>query len=325
MRIIELQKKWSELSENNKTSGFKSLRISSNCIPDIFIGVNKDLNRCLILVLPKEYNFTFQGIIKENIKIEFFNEQNIIVLQLIDNTYFDLFDDLIISLYYRIEKILDVNKYTHDFITSFYRWSEFFEDKISDLLSENIVKGLFGELLVLKLLIKDVNSTEINDVLLSWKGPYDSGHDFELNNANLEVKTKDILKLDIRISSEFQLENELGKSLELVVVSVENNKDGLTIKDLVKVIRTSIIEARGDSAILLKALRQKGITFKNIQLYDCFRYKPMSKITYNSDAIDFPKLIKSNIPKEVNNLSYNIRTSALEEYIISKIDLQNGN
>src|ERR1700739_4924555 len=141
MTTTQLKSKWSELSENNITRGYRSLRISSECISDIFIGINKEAHRCLILALPGKHQFDFKGIVKENLTIEYFNETNFIVLQLTDNTYYDLFDDLIISLYQRIKDIPQVPEYSKEFISTFHKWSEFFEAKKSELLSEDKVKG----------------------------------------------------------------------------------------------------------------------------------------------------------------------------------------
>lgn len=319
MTVAELYKKWSGLTENNITNGFRSIRISSECLSDIFVGVNKDANRCLILALPQSFEMDFKAVVKENLTIEFFTDKNLIVLQLKDNDYYDLFDDLIISLYQRIKNISLVDEYSKEFIHTFYKWSEFFEDKRSELLSENIIKGLFGEILFLQTLIDESTSNSINDTLNSWKGPYDKGHDFEMNNVDIEVKTKDALQQDVKISSEFQLESSFEKQLELLVISVENDsKNGYSLKDLIIPIKNSVSEKLGDSGILLKALGQKGLTFKNIHQYDIFRFKPIHMVKYNCLAENFPKLTKSNIPKEVNSISYNLRLSALNEFIISK-------
>jgi len=320
MTIAELKKKWLGLSENNFTEGFRSLRISKECLSDIFIGVNKDSNRCLILLLPKEFEVDFKEVIKENLKIEFFDKSNLIVLQLTDNSFYDVFDDLVISLYQRIKDVANAKKYSREFILAFHKWSEFFEDKKSDLLQENIIKGLVGELFVLKSLVDESKSIQVNDILNSWKGPYDKGHDFELDIKDIEVKTKNALKLDITISSEYQLEKQLGKELELLVVSVDaNSNTGKSIEDIVIEIKNSIIEMLGDTSILLKAIGQKGLTLKNLSQYNNFRFKLISMVTYNCSSIGFPKLIKSNIPQEINCLSYDIRISLLDEHIIYKI------
>ncbi len=319
MTSIELKQKWSGLSENTITSGFRSLRISSVCICELYLGVSKEGKRCLILALPDTKQLDFKGIQKENLSIEYFREKNLIVLQLTDNDFNDLFDDLILSLYHGIKDIIQIDEYSNHFIQTFYRWSEFFEDKKSDLLSEDTIKGLIGELLVLKLAITEPNRPEINLLLKSWKGPYDKGNDFELDNKNLEVKTKSPSGTDVKIASEFQLEVIPGKGLELVVVSLQCDFTvGIHIRDLILEIKRLVQESSGDNTILWKALSQKNITAKNVSQYDRYRFKPVKWVKYNCADKNFPKLGRSNIPVEVSDLKYILRTNLLTSFIIQQ-------
>jgi hypothetical protein len=321
MTSIELKQKWSGLLENPVTSGFRSLRISAICICELYLGVSKEGKRCLILSLPSSKYLNFNGIQKENLSIEYFREKNLIVLQLTDNDFNDLFDDLILSLYHGIKSISQVDEYSNHFIQAFYRWSEFFEDKNSDLLSEGEIKGIIGEMLVLKLLITDPNRLEINFLLKAWTGLYDKGNDFELDNKNLEVKTKSPSGIDVRISSEFQLEVSPGKGLELFVVSLLSDfNDGIHIKDLILEIKKLVQESSGDNTILWKALSQKNINAKNMGLYDRYRFKPVKCISYNCADENFPKLNRSNIPEEISGLKYILRTKLLTSFIIEQRD-----
>jgi hypothetical protein len=321
MTGAELKQKWSGLSDNSVTSGFRSLRISADCICELFIGVSKENKRCLILALPESNHLTFKGIQKENLSIEYFLEKNLIVLELIDNDYHDLFDDLILSLYQGIKGISQVDEYSNHFIQAFYRWSEFFEDKKSDSLSEDAIRGLMGELLVLKSLITDPNRPEVNFILNSWKGPYDKGNDFELEINNLEVKTKSPLGVDVKISSEFQLEVSFGKGLELIVVSLLSDfTGGISIRELIFEIKKLTQESSGDNSILWKALNQKNITSRNVGQYDKYRFKPVNSISYNCAADNFPKLNRSNIPDEISALKYTLRTNLLTPFIIEQRD-----
>jgi hypothetical protein len=321
MTSIDLKQKWSGLSENTLTSGFRSLRISDDCICELYFGVSKEGKRCLILSLPSNKRLNFKGIQKENLSIEYFREKNLIVLQLTDSDFNDLFDDLILSLYHGIKSISQVDDYSNHFIQAFYRWSEFFEDKKSDLLSEDEIKGIMGELLVLKLLITSPDRPEINFLLKAWTGLYDKGNDFELENKNLEVKTKSPSGLDVRISSEFQLEVSLGKGLELFVVSLLSDFTvGIHIGDLILEIKKLVQESFGDNAILWKALSQKNITAKNVSQYDRYRFKPVNWVSYNCAYENFPKLSRSNIPEEINGLKYTLRTNLLIPFIIEQND-----
>jgi Putative PD-(D/E)XK family member, (DUF4420) len=321
MTSIELKQKWSGLSENPVTIGFRSLRISADCICELYLAVSKAGKRCLILSLPSNKHLDFKGIQKENLSIEYFREKNLIVLQLNDSDFNDLFDDLILSLYHGIKSISQVDEYSNHFIQSFYRWSEFFEDKKSDMLSEEAIKGIMGELLVLKLLITAPDKPEINSLLKAWTGLYDKGNDFELESKNLEVKAKSPSGIDVRISSEFQLEVSPGKGLELFVVSLSSDFTvGIHIGNLILEIKKLVQESSGDNTILWKALSQKNITAKNVSQYDRYRFKPVNWISYNCADENFPKLSRSNIPEEIIGLKYMLRTNLLTSFIIEQSD-----
>jgi hypothetical protein len=238
-----------------------------------------------------------------------------------DSDFNDLFDDLILSLYHGIKSMSQVDEYSNHFIQAFYRWSEFFEDKKSDILSEEEIRGIMGELLVLNLLIKKSNKNEINFLLKAWTGPYDKGNDFELEKKNIEVKTKSPSEMDIKISSEFQLELSPSKGLELVVVSLSSDFIvGFHIGSLILEIKKLIQECSGDNTIFWKALRQKNITAKNLNQYNGYRFKPINWVSYNCAAKNFPKLCRSNIPEEIRSLKYILRTKLLESFIIEQSD-----
>lgn len=319
MNIEILQSKWNNLASYNNLKEYKSLRISSDCKPDLFIGLNNDKNKCLILLLPNNHRINFKKITKEHLTIELFKETNYIILLLTNNSYYDLFDELCLSLYNKIKNITDVDEYGKEFIQTFYKWTEFFSDQNSFKMSDETIKGLFGELLVLRQFIAQSNSDQIDSILNSWKGPYDLGNDFDFDQKKIEVKTKDVSKTDIRISSEFQLEKEKGNSLELWVLSIETSTfDGISLSQLIIEIKSRIIEKLGDGTIFLKALRQKGISFKNMHEYDSQKFKPINLVTYNCCDEKFPKLVKSKLPDSISKVQYNIRVTSISRFILSE-------
>ncbi len=315
----DLKRKWVNLSENNANIGFRSLRISADCICELYIGISQDAKRSLILALPENKKLTFKVVQKENLTIEYFREKNFIVLELSNNDFVELFDDLILSLYLGIKNITLVDEYANYFIQTFYKWSEFFQDKKSNLLSEEEIKGLFGELLVLKLMIEKLGMSEVDSLLNGWKGPYDKGSDFELENKNVEVKTKSQEGIDINISSEFQLEVPLGKLLELYVVSLRKDLTlGIHLRDLILQVKILVQKLSGDNSILWKALSQKNITTKNMSQYDMYKFQPVNWVSYNCSDKTFPKLSRSNIPEEISSLKYSLRTNLLTSFIIEQ-------
>jgi hypothetical protein len=316
MDAITLKKKWRSISQSRVINGFESIRIGSKCFADVYIGVCAQKKRNLILVLPKLNDVDIKIFDKDKITLELIHESNLLVLKLEDDEYFDLFDDLVVSLYNAIKDIKDVANYSKVFINTFFKWSNFFELSKYEKMTIATLQGLWGELFILNSLLIESKAYEVDYYLDSWKGPFDSNHDFIFDEKNLEVKTKLKSKLTVNISSEYQLEPEMGKGLDLVVVTVDLDAvNGLSLSELLQEIKDHISSSLGDYSIVLNALIQKGITFKNIFDYDNFRFKPLGIVTYNCIDPDFPKLCKGNIPYAIESIKYKLHTSKLKEFI----------
>jgi hypothetical protein len=185
-------------------------------------------------------------------------------------------------------------------------------------LKKDDVKGLIGELIYLKNLLIDPTSN-VDDVLLSWRGPYDDDHDFVFDFTDFEIKTIEKTKNNVRISSEFQLDSEKGKKIELVVISVEFDIDnGISLKSITNEIKSIVLDKFGDNSIFITALSQKGLTIGDLERYDIYRFNPVLETSYDITNDKFPKLIKSQLPEQINKLKYNVRLNLIEEFIINK-------
>jgi hypothetical protein len=201
-------------------------------------------------------------------------------------------------------------------LSIFSTWCEFFSDRDSITLGKEEVQGLFGELTYLYSLSATANPRTINDVLSSWMGPYDRGQDFHLPDRYVEVKTKNILQNEVKISSEFQLRPESGKELNLVVYSVESSSsEASTIRDLFIQLREQVAALQGDLSILLRALGKAGLTPDNLQLYDNWRFIPRQRQVYNCNNDDFPKLIPENVSPKIKRIRYTLSLAGLEHFI----------
>ena len=311
-----LKKKWNQISSSEIVQGYKTIRVTVDCIADIYLGINMG-NHSLILSLPKNSGLHFKSVEREKISIEFFPSKNYLIMTLIDSDYTNLFDDLIVSLFNAIKDVHEVDEYSKVFIRTFYQWVLFFSPDYKDRLKKNTVKGVWGELFVLNELISNSDSYDINKVLAGWVGPYDQGHDFIYDDINIEVKTKSINKVSVRLSSEHQLEVDAGKKLNLTVVIVDDDViNGLSLKDLVQVLKKTVFEQLGDFTIVLKALLQKGITPNNIQDYDNYRFKPHAIYDYDCLREGFPKITTTNISSSISNVKYDLNLTNLSKYVI---------
>lgn len=297
---------------------FEYKLLSKESIPQLNIGFNKKSQRCLILELPFDFEKPFQEFEKENISLKYFKREKCLCIILNDDFFKDLFDDLILSIYSKIYNITNIEEYSELFTRHFFKWSAFFENKKTNGLTRDKVKGLIGELFYLKNLLLN-SKLIVDDILLSWRGPYDEGHDFVFEFTDYEIKTIESTKNNVNISSEFQLESEKGKELELVVILVNpDNENGLSLKSLIIDIKTIIHNKLGDNSIFINALAQKGLSVGDLNQYEIYRYTPIEEISYDCNRKNFPKLIRSSIPEEISKLNYKIRLNLVEEFIIKK-------
>jgi len=312
-----LRNKWTQISTCKTIKGYKSIRITSDCVSDIYLGIDETACHSLILNLPNNHGINFKAVKKEKIAIALYPDTNYLIMTLIDKEYNNLFDDLIISLFNSIKDIKEVHLYSKVFIQTFYQWVLFFTSDNNDRLPKDVIKGVWGELIILKELIQSSDSYSVNDILYGWRGPYDQGHDFIYDDNHIEVKTKDNKKLSVRISSEQQLEVESGKTLTLSVVSVDDDmENGFSLKDLVLEIKKAVFERLGDFSIILTALLQKGVTLQNIQEYNNYRFKPLNIFNYDCLEEGFPKITANNLPPSISNVKYDINLTNLANYIV---------
>ncbi|GAA4241664.1 PD-(D/E)XK motif protein [Winogradskyella damuponensis] len=320
MDALQLENQWKKLIDK-KGNGFITMKIDAKCKPDLDLGINSKKRRCLLLRLPKSTKTNFRGETKENLKTSFYVKENCIVLELIDEYYYTLFNDLIISLFFKIKDLENHLEYKAIFISTINKWSAFLANSRNNKLSEDVIKGMFGELSVLNELLINTTPQKVNSILKSWQGPYDVNTDFVFDNKNIEVKTKSIDNSKVKISSEHQLDNEPGKSMELLVVSVESNYNSKeTIESLTSTVKDSILKLNGDLSILFEALAQKSLFPSNLKEYNNYKFTLKQHITYDCNLVldknkVFPRLIKSKLPIHISKVKYSVNLQDLEGFI----------
>lgn len=319
MTAKDLEIKWTKIKAP-KSSFYSYQRIDNKSIPNLQVGITSKLNRCVILKLDSKLNFEFKEIDKINLITFYDKSENNLVLELKDPFFNDLFTDLVISLYEIIKKIPNEDESTRLFINTIRYWSEFLKSKRSELLSDEVITGIYGELVYLEYLIDNMKDP-INKILGSWKGLYDTTHDFHFSNKNVEIKTKNQKSNIINIASEFQLEPELGKELELIVISVAKIDHGDTLKKILDRIRKKTLNEGGSIDIIIDAIANKNMNFSNVSVYNYLKFKPKKIETYNCNSSKFPGLIKSKIDKSIKGVKYKLDLSSIDKDLKIKTEI----
>lgn len=320
MNKNDLNSKWNSVIISSKeTKTYAALRISDSCIPDLFLAIDPDGYKCLLLSQPKELLVDIKENDRIKLSISHIPEKGYILIKLKDPEFQDLFDDFILSMYNCIHLIAEPKTASQEFIKTFNRWSLFFEKIKGNKLSEEQIQGLFGELYILQEYLKEESVSEVNSILDSWKGLYDLANDFEFDSKNVEVKTKKESNVYVKISSEYQLEKMSDKDLELIVVSVKQDLlEGHSLHDMIVKISDVIDKKNGDMYQLLHALSQKKLTVENLIEYNNYKYIVTKTESFDAGHENFPRLNVSNIDSEISNLKYKLRVTNLDKYLIKE-------
>lgn len=315
MNLLDLLLKW-ELLGTNDTRYVKTIRLDPASKPDLYLGLKENQERCLVLKLPDNFEADFQSSVKQNLSLELFRETRWVILTLLDDQFNDLFDDLLFSIFHKISEISEASLYVSEFLNTFYKWSEFFQENQTRGLSDDEVRGLLGEMLVLQEKLLDIPSGQVNDVLHSWTGPYDTGQDFTGQFSNSEVKTRLNTSATVKISGEYQLQPDPGKNLELIIITIRPDHAGISLTSATLGIRDFVVKAMGDYTLFLKAIGRKGLTIHSMVNYDHLLFKPVNMVTYQASADDFPRLDRAGLHPAITGVSYKLTVQVLSPWII---------
>ncbi|WP_281613141.1 PD-(D/E)XK motif protein [Flammeovirga sp. SubArs3] len=309
MNKKDLLKKWDKLNGQSER-----IKIHHQCIPEFSIGFSENFNLCAHLKINnKQTNLRHERHEEKNISFIFDNNVKIIVVELLDVFFKDIFLDLIISLFNTIKDEKDDQKVVDNFTFCIFKWRSFFT-KTNGNLSENDIKGLLGELFILKNIISR-NKLEINDAIKSWRGPYGDPQDFQYDTNLIEVKSKLSSEESVKISSIQQLSPE-GQNLILAVVNLNKSADGKDLSMMINDLREIVISKNGDISELYKSLRKAGVEINELQKYEYLRFNFLLEEFYNASSPEFPSLRTDNVPKEIKKVRYTLLLSNLKAYRI---------
>jgi hypothetical protein len=118
------------------------------------------------------------------------------------------------------------------------------------MLTEEQETGLFGELLVLRHLLRQLSAA---DALASWRGPAAEEHDFALPDADVEVKSTTSELRSHWIGDIHQLEPSPGRRLMLLSIQLTGaGPEGSSLAELVG----EICDLASDAAVAAELRRR---------------------------------------------------------------------
>ncbi|MEW2634736.1 PD-(D/E)XK motif protein [Streptomyces sp. NPDC048389] len=201
-------------------------------------------------------------------------------------------------------------------VRRFSSWQQLLRTVGKNGLTADTRRGLFGELYFLNEYV--LPSVAQTPGVQAWTGPGGSNQDFQLPDVAVEVKTTTAKNpRTVRVASERQLDSTGTPALLLTLMSVDERRGGSgeSLNALVDRIRHRLTNPAARSR-LDSLLIQVGYLPGHRDLYDEPRYTLRQAETWEVRE-GFPRLIESELPAGVGDCTYNISTSALDDYRVT--------
>ena len=192
-------------------------------------------------------------------------------------------------------------------------WQKLFDEGNDGLLSEQVIKGLIGELIFLKNYA--FKQYGVEDAVNSWIGPYYSHKDFSFETNWYEIKTIAPSARSITISSLEQLASEETGYIYCMVIDKTSSTaaDRINLPSLINRIR-NIADANESAGI---EFENKLIEAGYIDTDEYYNYN-YSFVECRKYIIDnkFPKLTGDNVDDAITEVKYKINLSSIGNWLV---------
>lgn len=317
---------WNELEAEmfSSTIGILKRIISQSSLFRLYLGINTyNKMKLLIIEFPIQYTYLFDEIINFkgiNIHITYNADAmigcNTCIIETNNSDSNYIFRSFVENIIYLAEKSDKYEKYTSNIVNRIKLWKIFFEDVGCQVLSKKQQIGLFGELDLLSQLIQEKGSKMVQ----FWKGPSGAAQDFQFVDIAIEVKTTtNEYKNSITISNCKQLDKENYKNLYLCFnVYAVLQSEGMDLPTVIENIYHQIKDSIWEDVFTEKLLQQGYINTEGIKYNRKFVLR--NRVYYTIEST-FPKIICSDLPIGVLDLTYEIDLLKCENSIVKYSDI----
>lgn len=170
----------------------------------------------------------------------------------------------------------------------FVRWRRFWAPDGAGEFSIEWLKGLFGELVVLKQLVDRASAA-----VESWIGPTDPNRDFSGHGIGLEVKTTTARPPVAKIHSLAQLDADSLRSLFLVVVLLAHDGNGRALNEIVRELDGLLEATPAAHETFLERLRKAGYRRELEDRYSEHRFST-EDVRWFEVTEEFPKITRAS-------------------------------
>lgn len=320
--MTKINQIWEELANDTSfKNGLLLRRYSGSVLPNVFVAVQKpERILCIATSISEniEVNISMFDNLQE-IQIAIFpdhdqKEKNILLFKLINNQHRDIFSVLCEDLMASIASETNERQLVKTILNRFEKWKSLFIRIVSEGLTPEEQRGLFGELFFLRKFLQ-FNNKGLQFILNTWVGTAREVRDFQLKNWAVEVKTTHGNNHQkVQISSERQLDITHLEKLFLYHISLEKVQEGgETLNQIV----ASIIDLMVTDSIASNRFKSKlyeaGYFDHHIDLYDSTGYFIRQDTFYKVED-NFPRIQENEIRSGVGDVKYSIILSQCEAY-----------
>lgn len=181
----------------------------------------------------------------------------------------------------------------------------------------NSAKGLYGELLYLKNCL--LNSKPAQETVLeAWHRPSQANHDFVFDKFSIEVKSISKNNTTIKIASEYQLSTIINKELFLKCYIIDDitqstiDSLGILYNEILNILETTTLK---ETFVLKCSDDITGYLGPELNKLD-YNFIVIDESTYKVDQELFPRIQKNQFSPFINNISYNIDISSIQQFKI---------
>ncbi|TGY41128.1 PD-(D/E)XK motif protein [Clostridium sartagoforme] len=234
------------------------------------------------------------------------------------NLTFKLLDKDKLTIFYKFcEDIIESTRnakcssYLAYIIARWNKWRSMFKRQNTELLTENQVVGLIGELLFLRDYM--IITYGKKDALISWGGPSKSHKDYEIKDTWYEIKTVRQGASKVKISSIEQLDSNLEGNLVVYTLEATNeNVEGcIRLNSLVNELLI-IFEEFEMMSLFQSKLIEVGYSCE--EEYDNYNYRFINRTIYTVKE-GFPRISLSDLIEGVVGVSYDISLENINKFI----------
>lgn len=195
----------------------------------------------------------------------------------------------------------------------FLTWKKLFKNP-SAQMTEELYKGLFGELFFLKEYL--MAHHDIAVAVNAWSGPDKTAKDFSVSSDWYEIKTVSTNSEMVKISSLTQLDAEEPGHLVLVKtekMSNEFDNGECTVEQLMTLILKLITDESVKDEFVKKIIKYGYDVDGDNSSYHRYRVAKMNFYGVNND---FPKITADKVPySEIVRVIYELSISSIEKYL----------